>query len=118
MPSRWSTFFSTAARRARVSRFPRPASTRRRVRSVSSSVRLPELPEARMETRKPIVSPRTVRCDFWNHRRAGWKRQRRNIGKDNAPFAAQGKPFDAQGKKAQSSPRDAPFDTQGKEKKI
>jgi hypothetical protein len=25
-----------------------------RVRSVSSSVRLPELPDARMETRKPI----------------------------------------------------------------
>src|ERR1700730_478812 len=47
-------FRSTAARRARVSRLPRPASTRMRVVSVSSRVKLPELPEARMETRNPM----------------------------------------------------------------
>jgi len=48
-----------AARRASVSRLPRPASTRMRVRSDSSKVKLPELPDARMETRKPIgKSPR------------------------------------------------------------
>src|SRR5260221_5495637 len=52
--SRRSKSHPTAARRARVSRFPRPASTRMRVVSVSSSVKLPELPEARMETRRPI----------------------------------------------------------------
>src|ERR1700730_8478739 len=50
-------FRSTAARRARVSRLPRPASTRMRVVSVSSRVKLPELPEARMETRKPMRDP-------------------------------------------------------------
>src|SRR5260370_28053197 len=50
-----STVRSTAARRASVSRLPSPASTRRRVRSVSSKVMLPELPDARMETRKPIA---------------------------------------------------------------
>src|ERR1700741_2150001 len=44
----------TAAKRARVSRFPSPASTRMRVRSVSSNVRLPALPDARIETRKPM----------------------------------------------------------------
>src|SRR5215470_3051244 len=54
IPSRVSKDFSTAASRAMVSRLPRPASTRRRVRSVSSNVRLPELPEANMDTRKPI----------------------------------------------------------------
>src|SRR5579859_1728375 len=52
--SRRSISHPTAARRARVSRFPRPASTRMRVVSVSSRVKLPELPEARMETRKPM----------------------------------------------------------------
>jgi hypothetical protein len=52
-----STFTSMAARRASVSRLPRPQSTRSRVRSVSSSVMLPELPDARMETRKPIALP-------------------------------------------------------------
>src|SRR6267143_1015730 len=57
MPSMWSTVLSTAARRASVSRLPRPASMRRRVRSVSSNVILPELPDARMDTRKPIASP-------------------------------------------------------------
>jgi len=33
---------------------PSPASTKRRVRSVSSNVMLPELPDARMDTRKLI----------------------------------------------------------------
>src|SRR5215510_6354717 len=56
MPSTRSRELSMAARRAMVTRFPRPASTRRRVRSVSSRVRLPELPEARMETRNPMDS--------------------------------------------------------------
>src|SRR5579859_754703 len=55
MPSMCFTSFSTAASRASVSRLPSPASTRRRVRSVSSNVMLPELPDANMETRKPIV---------------------------------------------------------------
>src|SRR6266478_6649616 len=57
MPSMCSTVLSTAARRASVSRLPSPASTRRRVRPVSSNVMLPELPDASMETRKPIVHP-------------------------------------------------------------
>src|ERR1700723_2403432 len=48
---------SPAARRARVSRLPRPQSTRSRVRCVSSRVMLPELPDASMETRKPIALP-------------------------------------------------------------
>src|SRR3984893_2712343 len=60
MPSTWSTVLSTAARRASVSRLPSPASTRRRVRSVSSKVMLPELPDAKMETRKPIASPSKI----------------------------------------------------------
>ena len=51
-----------AARRARVSRLPSPVSTRRLVRSVSSKVMLPELPDASMETRKPIAfSPKLSR---------------------------------------------------------
>src|SRR5258708_2304876 len=55
MPSMCSTVLSTAASRASVSRLPSPASMRRRVRSVSSNVRLPELPDASMDTRNPIV---------------------------------------------------------------
>src|SRR5215467_5655293 len=55
MPSIFLTSFSMAASRASVSRLPRPASTKRRVLSVSSKVMLPELPEASMETRKPIA---------------------------------------------------------------
>jgi hypothetical protein len=43
---------------------PRPASTRRRVRSVSSNVMLPELPDAKMDTRKPIVRSSTSPCNF------------------------------------------------------
>jgi len=43
-----------AASRASVSRFPRPQSTMSRVRSVSSNVMLPELPDASMDTRNPI----------------------------------------------------------------
>src|SRR5271170_58729 len=54
MPSMRSTFCSIAASRASVSRLPSPQSTRSRVRSVSSKVMLPELPDAKMETRKPI----------------------------------------------------------------
>src|SRR5439155_1761357 len=57
MPSMCSTVLSTAARRASVSRLPSPASTRSRVRPVSSNVMLPELPDARMETRNAIVHP-------------------------------------------------------------
>src|SRR5438552_14705 len=57
MPSMCSTVLSTAASRASVSRLPSPASTRSRVRPVSSNVILPELPDARMETRNPIVHP-------------------------------------------------------------
>src|SRR5713101_5278811 len=76
MPSMWSTVLSTAARRARVSRLPRPASTRRRVRSVSSRVMLPELPDAKMETRKPIVfSPTAAQTNFLNDGRAAGARQ-------------------------------------------
>src|SRR5438045_7200728 len=62
IPSSCSSAISQAARRARVSRLPRPQSTKSRVCSVSSSVMLPELPEARMETRKHIeVSTRICR---------------------------------------------------------
>src|SRR6202045_676382 len=64
IPSMCSTVLSTAARRARVSRLPSPASTKRRVRSVSSNVMLPELPDARMETRKPIVFSSASPCPF------------------------------------------------------
>src|SRR5260370_39462858 len=64
MPSTWSTVLSAAARRASVSRFPSPASTRRRVRSVSSNVMLPELPDAKIETRKLIVRSSTSPCNF------------------------------------------------------
>src|SRR5512135_43661 len=71
--SRRSISQPIAASRARVSRFPRPASTRMRVVSVSSRVRLPELPEARMETRKPMRdSPRNLE----NNGRAMETRQR------------------------------------------
>src|SRR5262249_44440771 len=41
-----------------------PASMRRRVLPVSSRVKLPELPDASMVTRRPIVSPRTPRCEW------------------------------------------------------
>jgi hypothetical protein len=44
-----------AASRAKVSRFPSPQSTRSRVRSVSSNVMFPELPDASMDTLNPIV---------------------------------------------------------------
>src|SRR4029077_3145998 len=57
MPSRRSTECASAARRRSVSRFPRPASTSRRVREVSSKVQLPELPDARMLTRRLMDSP-------------------------------------------------------------
>ena len=57
MPSRRSTSRPTAARRRSVSFLPSPASTSRRVRSVSSSVQLPELPEPRIVTRRLINSP-------------------------------------------------------------
>src|SRR5215470_582579 len=60
MPSRPWRSFSMLARRARVSRLPSPASMRRRVLAVSSTVMFPELPDARMETRKPIVAPRAA----------------------------------------------------------
>jgi hypothetical protein len=73
-----STFRSIAASRASVSRLPSPQSTRSRVRSVSSRVMLPELPDASMETRKPIgCSPvraaslkptyNTIQTNFQNH---------------------------------------------------
>src|SRR5215470_9194701 len=67
IPSRRSTDFSMAASRASVSRLPSPASIRRRVRSVSSNVRLPELPEARMDTRNPIGFPQPKQIGFQNH---------------------------------------------------
>src|SRR6266478_5103986 len=57
MPSTRSTLCSTAARRAKVSRLPSPASIRSRVLSVSSKVIFPELPDARMDTLKPIAFP-------------------------------------------------------------
>src|SRR5258707_5399972 len=57
MPSTRSTHCSTAARRARVSRLPSPASIRSRVLSVSSKVIFPELPDASMDTLKPIAFP-------------------------------------------------------------
>jgi len=57
MPSSRSTVFASAARRRSVSRFPKPASTSRRVWEVSSKVQLPELPDARMLTRKLMDSP-------------------------------------------------------------
>ena len=47
----------TAARRRSVSFLPSPASTSRRVCSVSSNVQLPELPEARIVMRRLIASP-------------------------------------------------------------
>ena len=57
MPSRRSTECARAARRRSVSRFPKPASTSRRVWEVSSKVQLPELPDARMLTRRLMDSP-------------------------------------------------------------
>src|SRR5438552_2424054 len=76
IPSRWWTVLSTAARRASVSRLPRPVSMRRRVRSVSSNVMLPELPDAKMDTRKPIVFSRTAtQPNFQNDGRAASARQ-------------------------------------------
>src|SRR5262252_7746147 len=83
MPSTRSTVVSIAASRARVSRLPSPQSISRRVRSVSSNVRLPELPDARMDTRKPIVvSPepaaaaRSPQLNFNDDRRVYKLRQR------------------------------------------
>src|ERR1700745_4137335 len=63
MPSTRSTLClpaqagSIAARRGRVSRLPHPASIRSRVLSVSSKVIFPELPDASMDTLKPIAFP-------------------------------------------------------------
>src|SRR5580704_8572558 len=81
--SRDSTSRPTAARRARVSRLPRPASTRMRVFSVSRRVKFPALPEARMETRNPIgTSPGENRKrNFSNHGRGGGVRQRELVEK-------------------------------------
>ena len=45
------------SRRRKVSFFPSPASTRRRVRPVSSNAQLPELPDANIDTRNPILVP-------------------------------------------------------------
>src|SRR5437667_8275932 len=76
IPSMRWTVLSTAARRASVSRLPRPVSMRRRVRSVSSNVMLPELPDAKMDTRKPIVFSRTAtQPNFQNDGRAASARQ-------------------------------------------
>src|ERR1700687_386336 len=76
MPSMWSTVISTAARGAGVLSLPGPASTRRRVRSVSSKVMCPELPDAKMDTRKPIVFSRTpTQSNFQNDGRAPGARQ-------------------------------------------
>ena len=60
MPSRCSTDCSITASRRSVSFLPRPASTSRRVDDVSSNVQLPELPDARMLTRRLMRSPRIV----------------------------------------------------------
>src|ERR1700674_1811635 len=79
MPSSRSTLCSTAASRARVSRLPSPASIRRRVLPVSSKVRFPELPDARMDTRKPIAFLQCSQPNFQNHRRAHPCRQRNSI---------------------------------------
>src|SRR3984893_9591227 len=57
IPSRRSTEWASAARRRSVSRFPKPASTSRRAREASSKVQLPELPDARMLTRRLMDSP-------------------------------------------------------------
>src|SRR5690348_5005981 len=57
MPSRRSIECASAASRRSVSRFPSPASTSRRVRGVSKSVQLPELPDARMLRRRLMDSP-------------------------------------------------------------
>jgi len=64
MPSRWSISCSMAAKRASVSRLPSPASTTSRVREVSSRVMLPELPDAKMEILRPIVSPSVPSNEF------------------------------------------------------
>ena len=54
MPSSLSIRALSASRRAQRFAFAQAASTRTRVLSVSSNVRLPELPDARMDTRMPI----------------------------------------------------------------
>lgn len=56
MPSRRPGFTPRHSRRRPSSLRLIPASTRMQVRSVSSSVQLPELPDARIETRKPMRS--------------------------------------------------------------
>src|SRR5712692_9770295 len=58
MPSSRSSPASASASRRSVSFLPSPASTSRHVRWVSSNVALPELPDARIVTRKAIASPR------------------------------------------------------------
>src|SRR5437879_2696746 len=62
MPSWRSNECARTASRRSVSRFPSPASTSRRVREVSSRVQLPELPDARMLTRRLVdaVDPQTL----------------------------------------------------------
>src|SRR3984893_15191899 len=82
MPSRRSTYCSTAAKRARVSRLPSPASIRRRVRSVSSKVMSPEMPDARMEPRKPIAFPQCSSNKFresWQSAAAASTKKERSI---------------------------------------
>src|SRR5258708_757918 len=81
MPSSRSTLFSTAARRARVSRLPSPASIRSRVLSVSSKVIFPELPDASMDTRKPIAFPQYSYNKFSesSHRAPSPPMQKRDI---------------------------------------
>jgi len=48
--------------------FPESGVHEERVRSVSSNVMLPELPDAKMETRKPIVRSSTSPCNFASKR--------------------------------------------------
>lgn len=90
MPSSRSTVCSTAAKRAKVSRLPSPASIRSRVLSVSSKVMFPELPDASMDTRKPIAFPQcsSKKCsptNFLNHRRPTTRRQRRKRNNVSTP---------------------------------
>src|SRR6202521_4163922 len=80
MPSSLSTLSSTPASGSRVSRLQSPASIRRRGLSVSSKVMFPELPDASMDTRKPIAFPQYSATNFQNHRRAQPWRQRNSIG--------------------------------------
>ena len=70
-----------AASLASVSRLPSPASTSSRVCSVSSNVKFPELPDAKMEIRKPIdalqrLAKQQRKWNFPNHGRAYSTRQR------------------------------------------